>query len=311
MNKYQKESFAEKLNKSWFEKTTSDNKRKDILSLTPGNSYVVRLIPNMEEPSKTFKEYYMHGWTSANDGRYVSTGCPTTYENECPICTEYFKLYNKGKDETIELAKNIKRKKRLYANVYVVEDPTNEENNGTVKILSYGMQLDKIIQEAWGGEDADEIGEAMFDFTKNGCNLRIKVEKNSGGFPVYTSSKFLRPSEIDISLDDVLEQIHDLDPLVKIKSTSELKKMLKVDLYGEECYQDEDVENESAPKSKDDDNDDDDDIPMEYESKPKKTSPKKSNQSKKKQKVDDEIDEIDSDDDDAMDDILKELELDD
>lgn len=229
-NKYQDELY-EKLNAAFGK--GKENSRKEILKLIPGNNYVVRLIPNMENPTNTFMRYYMHGWLSAENGQYISSGCPTTYEEECPICKEYFKLYNKGTDEAKDLAKHVKRKVRLYANVFVVDDPTNPENNNTVKILSYGQQLETIIDAAWSGDDKDEVGARMFDFSENGCNFRIKVEKNPGGFPVYTSSKFLNPSKLPVTLSEIVPQIHDLAALVKIKPKNELELMVALGLYGE------------------------------------------------------------------------------
>jgi hypothetical protein len=267
-NKYQDELY-EKLNSAFDKGTPKDNSRKEILKLVPMNTYVVRLIPNTEDPSKTFKRYFMHGWLSTADGGYISTGCPTTYDEECPICKEYFKLYNTKNEDSITLAKNLKRKSRLYANVFVVDDPTNPENNNTVKILSYGQQLEDIIENGWSGDDKEEVGARMFMFDENGCNLRIKVEKNAGGFPVYTSSKFLNPSKISVTLEDIKDQTHDLDALVKVKSKNELLVMIEEGLYGVTGTDTEDAEPKTEPKkqtapakvakvAKDDE------IPMEY-----------------------------------------------
>ena len=236
-NQYQNELF-EKLNAA-FAKDKKENSRKEILKLVPEKTYIVRLIPNLDDPTKTFKNFYLHGWNSESDGKYISATCPTTFAEECPICKEYFRLYNKGTDEAKETAKLIKRKQRLFTNVYVVDDPTNPENNNTVKILSYGQQLEKVINDAWEGDDKDEVGLRMFDFSENGCNLRIKVEKNQGGFPVYTASRFLAPSPIAVKLDAIKDQIHDLDALVKVKSKAELVNMIAEGLYGETVEKEE------------------------------------------------------------------------
>ena len=230
-NQYQNELYN-KLNAA-FAKDKKENSRKEILKLVPDKTYIVRLVPNLEDVTKTFKSFYLHGWNSESDGKYISATCPTTFEEECPICKEYFRLYNKGTDEARETAKLIKRKQRLFTNVYVVDDPTNPENNNTVKILSYGQQLEKVINDAWEGDDKEEVGARMFDFSENGCNLRIKVEKNQGGFPVYTASRFLSPSPIAAKIEEIKDQIHDLDALVKVKSKAELLNMIAEGLYGE------------------------------------------------------------------------------
>jgi hypothetical protein len=174
------------------------------------------------------------------------------------------------------LSKNLARKERYYSNVYVVEDPTNEENNGSVKIFGFGRQIKKIIDEAREGDDAEEIGGRMIDFTKEGCNLRIKVEKNSGGYPNYDRSKFVSPSSIAVTLDDVIEDIHDFDPLLNRKTQSEMKEMLETALYGMEESEPEKVDegvnaiDELAGKTttpaKASKPETDDDIPMDFTS---------------------------------------------
>jgi hypothetical protein len=230
-NKYTNELY-EKIKGSFSEhnKGTYNN----VLKTKATNTYIVRFIPNVDDPSKTLYQYYLHGWNSTVDGRYVSTVCPSTYGEECPICTERFRLWNKGDEASKALSAKLARKERYYANVYVIDDPTNEANNGTVKIFGYGRQISKIINEAMLGDDADEIGSKMFEFAKNGCNLRIKVEKNSAGYPNYSSSKFLSPSSIPVSLDDLLNDIHDFDPLLTRKTQKEMEEMLESALYGSE-----------------------------------------------------------------------------
>lgn len=230
-NKYQEELY-EKMNAA-FNREKKENTRKEILKLEPNKTYVVRLIPNLDDPTKTFLTYYTHGWLSEVDGKFISSGCPTTLKEEgCPICREYFKLYKKNTTDSVEMAKRIKRIEKKYVNVYVIDDPVNPENNNTVKILRYGQQLDKIINQAWDGDDKDIVGARMFEFSDSGCNLRIKVEKNQGDFPTYTSSKFLPASPVAVTIDQIKDQLHNLDTLVRVKSLAELQKMLDEGLYG-------------------------------------------------------------------------------
>lgn len=218
-----KDSFSEKKNGGAY---------KNILKTKADNTYIVRIIPNTDNPEKTLFQYYMHGWNSPIDGQYVSALCPTTFGEDCPICNERFRLWKKGDEASKELSKNLARKERFFANVYVVDDPETEENNGTVKVLGYGRQIAKIIDEAMNGDDAEEIGGRMFDFTDEGCNLRIKVEKNKAGYPNYDRSKFVNPSHVPVSLEDVVDQIHDFDDLLSRKTTDEMKTMLESALYG-------------------------------------------------------------------------------
>lgn len=284
-NKYQDELF-ERINKAFEQGTKKENNRKDFLKMVPGNTYIVRLVPNLDNPEQSIVRYFTHGWTSAENGRYTYSGCPTTFDDPCPICNEYFKLYRMGEAGDADAKKKatlVKRKSRMYANVYIVDDPTTPENKGTVKILSYGTQLDKIITDAWSGEDKDEVGTRMFRFDSDGCNLRIKVEKNNGGFAEYTSSKFLNPSDISVSIEDIKDQVHDLGALVNIRPVEDLEKMISADLYGKTS---ESVKNSSVADNPTytDENDKVNEIPMNY---------------KKSEDIEDveESDEIEEDDD--------------
>jgi hypothetical protein len=272
---------------------------KNVLKTKPENTYLVRIVPNPEDMDKTTFQYFTHGWTSATDGRYVSTVCPTTYGEDCPICTERFRLWNKGDEASKELSKNLARKERFFANVFVVDDPVTPENNGTVKILGYGRQLGKVIDEATDGDDAEEVGGRMIDFTKEGCNLRIKVEKNKAGFPNYDRSKFTAPSAISIALDDAVEQSHDFDPMLTRKTHEEMKVMIENALYGAEESGSAEPE-ESIPDSKADN-----EALDAIEELAGKSTPKKA--SKKASKKEEDI-PMDFDKPTEEDDILNELE---
>jgi len=36
---------------------------RNILKFTPGNTYLVRIIPNIKDPKETFFHYFHHGFT--------------------------------------------------------------------------------------------------------------------------------------------------------------------------------------------------------------------------------------------------------
>ena len=128
-------------------------------------------------------------------------------------------------------------------NVYVVSDPKNPENNGTIKVLRYGRQLNKIIESAISGDDAAEYGAKIFDLSENGCNLRIKAELVSDKpgapkYPTYTASKFLSPSAIEgldeDKINSTYNNIYDLQTFLDHKSAEELKEVINVHFYGQE-----------------------------------------------------------------------------
>ena len=89
--------------------------------------------------------------------------------------------------------------------------------------------------EAIEGEDADEFGERIFDLTKNGCSLKVKVEEQ-GGYPTYVSSRFAAPTSLTgITADtvkDVYDKIYDLETVFPVKSYDELTTMLNEHYHG-------------------------------------------------------------------------------
>jgi hypothetical protein len=234
--------------KGALEKTAKSSGYRDLMKLEAGKTYVVRLVPNRKNPGDTFYHYFHQGWKSVVTGQYVSAISPSTWEERCLISEEYFKLWREAdaaKDDAgKERAKLLKRKESWYVNVFVIEDPTTPENVGKVKILRFGAQIKKIIDSAVGGEDAEEFGPRIFDLTDEGCNFRIKPEKNGdskrgGDFNVqYTASKFLRPSALpgvtDEKIEEIYNSIHDLMAIDTKSSTEDIQKMLRVHFYGQE-----------------------------------------------------------------------------
>jgi|TARA_A100001201_G_scaffold122042_1_gene105785 hypothetical protein len=216
---------------------TKDDKgsnRSQFLRTEVGNTYTVRLLPNVKDATKTFFHYYSHGWTSFATGQYLNHISPQTWGERDPIGEARYRITKTGTEEEKEKAKAILRRENWLANVYVVNDPVNPDNNGTVKLLRFGRQLHKIIMEAMQGDEADELGYRIFDLSKNGCDFRIKVEKQ-GDFPTYVSSKFGMPKAIEGVDSDKAQEIYDnqsdLETVFTVKSYDELNEILNEHFY--------------------------------------------------------------------------------
>jgi hypothetical protein len=218
------DSIKDALNKEASNQSSSGF--SDILRFQKGNTFTVRLLPNTEDPSKTFFHYYVHGWESFATGQYTSFVSPQTFGERDPIGEYRYKIYKTGSVEEKEKSKSIIRSEKWLVNAYVIDDPVNPDNNGKVKIVRFGKQLHKIIMDAISGEDSDQFGARVFDLSENGCNLRIRID-DQGGFPTYVASKFLMPSGIPgIDPDAVYEGTTDLSNVFSIKSYEELQKGL-------------------------------------------------------------------------------------
>jgi len=210
--------------------SSSEGKSKfsEIMQTKPGNTYTVRLLPDGKSPVDTFFHYYNMGWNSFATGQYVQALSPQTFGERCPINEERFRLSRTGTDEEKEKASALRRTEKWLVNVYVVDDPTNPENNGKVKMLRYGKQIQKIITEAIEGEDASEFGARIFDLSDEGVSFKVKCEQQ-GDYPTYVSSRFTSAGKLNFTEEkqnEIYAQTHTLKETFPIKSTDELTVML-------------------------------------------------------------------------------------
>ena len=234
MAAYNQEMFA-KISEAMKSNNSQQSNIGNILRLKAGNTYSVRLLPNVKAPNKTLFHYYSHGWNSLATGQYVSAISPSTWGERDPIDEAKFRLSKNGSEQEKEDSKLLTRRENWLINVYVVSDPTNAENNGQVKILRFGKQLHKIIMSAIEGEDADEFGHRVFDLSSEGCSLKIKIEEQ-GGYPTYVSSRFESPKSVpgmvnDEAMNEVYNGVYDLESVFNVKSYDELKDMLNEHFY--------------------------------------------------------------------------------
>lgn len=205
----------------------SNTSYNEILKTTPGNTYTVRLLPVPADPKNTFFEYFNHGWVSFATGQYVQALSPMTFGERDPIAEERYRILRTGNEEEKEKAKAIKRLNKFLVNVYVIDDPTNPDNNGKVKMLRYGKQVHKIIMEAIEGEDSEEFGHRIFDLGPNGVNFKVKCE-NQGEYPTYVSSRFTSAGKLNLTEEqqnEIYGKVFDLTKVFSLKSYDELKKM--------------------------------------------------------------------------------------
>jgi len=208
---------------------------RDILKFEVGKTYNLRILPNVKDPTKTFFHYYNHAWESFSTGQFLSVVSPSTWGERDPISEARFSILKHGTEEEKEKAQKITRRENWTANVYVVDDPTNPDNNGKVKIMRFGRQLYKIITEAIEGEDADVFGPKIFDLSKDGISLKVKCERQ-GDFPTYVSSKFGPTASAIPGMDkdaekEAFDSVHDLESLFPVKSYDELKQTLDEHYY--------------------------------------------------------------------------------
>lgn len=215
---------------------------RNFLKFEVDKTYLIRLLPYIEDPSKTFVGYHTHGWKSVVTHVFQQAVCLSDFGERCPGCEERYNLFSIGTDDAKTKAGWLRKKERHLCNAYVIDDPTAPENNGKVRIIRYGSQLHEKIFNAIAkdGKDRADIGERALKLDANGCTLKIEVTSKSGGksqYSDYTTSRFMFPSEIPgmtpEKIDEILGSTFNLKDFIKLNTFAEIKAMIQAHLYGE------------------------------------------------------------------------------
>ena len=156
--------------------------------------------------------------------------CLTSLNQKCPICEYNSGLWNNGTDAGKEQARKQKRKLTYIANIYVVKDPANPENEGGVFLYKFGKKIFDKITEAMQPEFEDV--KQSIPLTSGKVLTSNWKAKNVAGYRNYDSSEFARSSAL-LEDDDAMEAIWKkeyslaefLDP-AQYKTYDELKKRL-------------------------------------------------------------------------------------
>ncbi|MGL4523795.1 MAG: hypothetical protein ACRCWQ_14705 [Bacilli bacterium] len=153
----------------------------------------IRFLPARDDDSTAFVKIFNHGFKV--NGRWFIENCPTTLQGQCPVCKANSELYATEVEANKKIASGRKRKLNYYANVLVIKDPANPDNDGKVFKYRFGQKImDKI--QAMINVDED-MGETPTDVTCvfTGADFMLKAKKVSD-FPNYDESKFFASSEI-------------------------------------------------------------------------------------------------------------------
>lgn len=146
---------------------------------------------------------FNHGFQGP--GGWFIDNCLTTSGGKCPVCEHNSTLWNSGIEANKEIARKQKRKLTYIANILVVSDPSNPENEGQVKLYKFGKKIFDKISEAMNPEFADEVAVNPFDFWE-GANFKVKI-RNVEGYRNYDKSEFAEKSELLNGDDDKLEEL--------------------------------------------------------------------------------------------------------
>lgn len=228
-----------------------------LIKFEIGNKYRFRLIYYIDADSN-LDEPFIRKWTHSAqnaEAKWKTITCPTTHHQGsagyamCKTCDNNNKLWNSGIESDKVTYKKFRRRFNGYALVYVVKDGTNSDNNGQIKIMRFGVKVDKFLQKqifgiADGSEDSVEFDTVGFDAFKfeNGFDLQIEVQQQ-GEWPDYLCEFARKSSTIDIDMSDAEDTIKELKFIEEFKEDD--KK--SVDDFFKECVlQYDDDENDNS-----------------------------------------------------------------
>lgn len=193
---------------------------------------VLRFLPAKEGEEFTLIKKYSHFFKGDN-GKFLAENCPTTFNEQCPICEENKRIWaSHSEEEARKLTKDRKRKLEYVSNVLVLQDRQNPDNEGKVFLYRYGAKIFEKITQLIKPDFEDE---ASFDpfclFT--GANFVLKA-KTKDDYRNYDNSYFDKPAELfdgnERKINEVLENIFSLEALIDrklFKSYDELEQQLK------------------------------------------------------------------------------------
>ena len=194
-----------------------------------GNGYaVIRFLPAPDGEDLPWVKLFSHAFQGPG-GWYIENSL-TTIGQKDPLGELNRELWNSGNDADKDTVRKQKRKLSFYANIYVVKDPANPQNEGGVFLYKFGKKIFDKIMDAMQPEFEDEDPINPFDFWQ-GANFKLKLKKVAGYWN-YDSSEFASPGALlddDEALEAIWKKQYSLAELVapdKFKSYDDLKKRL-------------------------------------------------------------------------------------
>jgi hypothetical protein len=153
----------------------------------------------------------------------------TSLGQKDPVGELNSQLWNTGRDEDKQTARDQKRRLKYVSNIYVVSDSGNPENEGKVFLYQYGKKIHDKLMESMQPEFPDDAPVNPFDFWE-GADFKLKI-RQVDGYRNYDRSEFSSPAVLadDDKLDTIYGQVYPLseftDP-TNYKSYEELKARL-------------------------------------------------------------------------------------
>jgi len=196
---------AEKVNGNTETKSYEDNRIWKPTVDKAGNGYaVLRFLPAAEGEELPWVRYWDHGFKGPTGLWYIENSLTSIGQND-PVGELNSRLWNSGIESDKDKARTKKRRLHYVTIVYVVEDPSNPDNEGKVFLYKFGKKIFDKIMDVMQPAFQDETPINPFDFWE-GANFKLKI-RNVEGYRNYDKSEFASASQL--AEDDKLEAIYD------------------------------------------------------------------------------------------------------
>jgi len=172
-----------------------------------GNGYaVLRFLPASEGEDLPWVRYWDHAFQGPT-GQWFIENCRTSLNGEaCPVCEQNSKLWNTGLDDDKVTVRKQKRRLHYVANVLVVNDPSNPQNEGKVFLYKFGKKIFDKIMDVMQPQFQDEDPVNPFDFWE-GADFKLKI-RNVEGYRNYDKSEFASPAQLFGGDESKLEALY-------------------------------------------------------------------------------------------------------
>jgi len=216
----------EKLNKNTNTNSSQDERFWKLSVDKAQNGHaVIRFLPASKDETVPWVRNWSHGFQGPG-GWYIENSL-TTIGQKDPVSEYNSNLWNSGIESDKEIARKQKRKLQYTANIFVVSDPANPDNEGKVFLFKFGKKIFDMINDKMSPEFEDETPVNPFDLWE-GCNFRLRA-RQVAGFRNYDKSEFDSSSALkddDAELERIWNTQYSLAELVaddQFKSYGELK----------------------------------------------------------------------------------------
>ena len=201
-----------------------------------GNGFaVIRFLPAVKGEDLPWAKVWNHAFQGPTGQWYIENSLTTIGQND-PVSEMNSAYWNSGVESDKEIARRQKRKLQYFANILVIKDGANPQNEGKVFLYRFGKKIFDKCMEAMQPAFEDETPVNPFDFWE-GADFKLKIRKVDGYWN-YDKSEFDSPSPLfddDEKLEEVWKKQYSLAEFTSasnFKSYDELKTRLDTVLAG-------------------------------------------------------------------------------